>query len=127
MKGAPLLLYLLLTNLITYRTTGVGLQRHDPHLQRLRQRGVLGSAFRRATQAACDGTAFYKKLYQRLDILIANTVVVVGVVEGSQNSYGTSCMYFVAKQKKRKTQSLVQITLLCFKKIRNNEQTETKC
>ena len=35
-----------------------GLQRHDPHLRRLRQRGVLGSAFRRATQAACDGTAF---------------------------------------------------------------------
>ena len=49
-----------------------GLQRHDPHLWRLRQRGVLGSAFRRETQAACDGTAFYKKLYQRL--FLVNTV-----------------------------------------------------
>ena len=166
----------IITNLINYRTTGVGLQRHDPHLQRLRQRGVHGRAFCRATQAACDRTAFSqkaiptfwnkfylvcndtiltsggsarggyleartaarnkqhaaeqlftKKLYQRLGIFIANTVVVVGVVVGSQNSYGSCCMHLVAKQKKRKMQSLVQSTLLCLTKIRNNDPTKATC
>ena len=58
---------IIITNLINYRTTGVGLQRHDPHLWRLRQRGVHGRAFCRATQAACDRTAFHKKLYQHFE------------------------------------------------------------
>jgi len=81
-----------------------GLQRHDPHLRRLRQRGVLGSAFRRETQAACGGTAFYKKAIPTT-FLRKHCRRLKGRPVGSQNSYGSCCIKFLPKQKIRKKQA----------------------
>ena len=105
-ERSPIILIILITNLINYRTTGVGLQRHDPHLQRLRQRGVHGRSFCRATQAACDRTAFHKKLYQHFETkfyLVCNDTI---LTSGGSARGGYSDVRSAARHKQHATEQL---------------------